>query len=325
MVNLYGAGLIGRVEADKTTRLYYIKDHLGTIRVTLKADGTTASAQDYYSFGSYKKEYNQADANGKYRFTEKERDNETGYDYFGARYYDSEIGRWHSVDPLADKYPGFSPYNYCINNPMRVVDPDGMRLYIFNSSWGDESYKEDMKETLGDTFYSGFVKVGEDGEMTFEGLWREFATATGNKNALFIGDCIIGSDYVFTLRVDYGGEFIQSWNNKKKYWGVTSQPNQLDAIISSVRNGMRNSQQKTNFYPVQGDGELLIHPTHQFQMDNGTRVSRSNIIMHEFGEMYAMVAYNMPRYNDAHRFSRIYNFHNEGQPGWDGILDSSKK
>ena len=59
-------------------------------------------------------------------FTGKERDSETGFSYFGARYYDSDLMTgWLSVDPLADKYPSLSPYAYCANNPVRLVDPDG--------------------------------------------------------------------------------------------------------------------------------------------------------------------------------------------------------
>ncbi len=59
-------------------------------------------------------------------FTGKERDSETGFSYFGARYYDSDIlTGWLSVDPLADKYPSLSPYNYCALNPIRIIDPNG--------------------------------------------------------------------------------------------------------------------------------------------------------------------------------------------------------
>ena len=59
-------------------------------------------------------------------FIGKERDSETGFSYFGARYYDSDILMgWLSVDPLADKYPSLSPYAYCGWNPVRLVDPDG--------------------------------------------------------------------------------------------------------------------------------------------------------------------------------------------------------
>lgn len=63
--------------------------------------------------------------------TGKERDEETGYGYFGARYMDHELmTMWLSVDPMADKYPSMSPYAYCAWNPVKLVDPDGMEVYI---------------------------------------------------------------------------------------------------------------------------------------------------------------------------------------------------
>ena len=75
-------------------------------------------------------------------FTGKERDSETGFSYFGARYYDSDIlTGWLSVDPMADKYPGLSPYAYCAWNPVKLVDPDGED--IINAY---EKYKNNKQE-----------------------------------------------------------------------------------------------------------------------------------------------------------------------------------
>jgi RHS repeat-associated protein len=64
----------------------------------------------------------------RYKYTGKERDVESLYDYFGARYYDSRIGRWLQVDALGEKYPALSPYAYVANNPLQSVDPDGRKI-----------------------------------------------------------------------------------------------------------------------------------------------------------------------------------------------------
>ena len=64
----------------------------------------------------------------RYTFSAKEKDAETKYSYFGARYYSSELSIWLSVDPMSDKYPSFSPYVYCANNPIKLVDPNGEEI-----------------------------------------------------------------------------------------------------------------------------------------------------------------------------------------------------
>ena len=66
--------------------------------------------------------------NAPYTFSGKEKDVETGFGYFGARYYDSGLSIWLSVDPMSDKYPSLSPYTYCSNKPVKLVDPDGKGL-----------------------------------------------------------------------------------------------------------------------------------------------------------------------------------------------------
>ena len=71
-------------------------------------------------------------------FTGKERDKETGYSYFGARYMDHELMMlWLSVDPMADKYPSISPYIYCMWNPINMVDPNGREVADFYNLKGE--------------------------------------------------------------------------------------------------------------------------------------------------------------------------------------------
>ena len=72
-------------------------------------------------------------------FSAKEKDTETGYSYFGSRYYSSDLSIWLSVDPMSDKYPSLSSYTYCANNPIKLVDPNGEEIVITGSD-GDHTY-----------------------------------------------------------------------------------------------------------------------------------------------------------------------------------------
>jgi len=83
------------------SKQYALKDHLGSVRRSVLANGTLVSARNYYAFGEMLQENVTTFGNKRYQYTGKERDAETSDDYFGARYYDPEVGRWNSVDPMA--------------------------------------------------------------------------------------------------------------------------------------------------------------------------------------------------------------------------------
>jgi len=143
-LNLHGAGLAGCAKPNGSSleKFYYVKDHLGSIRQTLDDNGDVKYAVNYWPYGDIIQEY--SDEDSRYKFTERERDTETNYNYSSARYYSSVLGVWGSVDPLAGKYPGWSPYNYTLDNPLRFSDPNG--------KWPEEIHNKLIRKTFGSIF-----------------------------------------------------------------------------------------------------------------------------------------------------------------------------
>jgi RHS repeat-associated protein len=93
---------------------FYHSDHLGSASFVTNAEGAVMQHLQYFPYGElFVSQRNSEEFDSRYKFTAKELDNETSYTYFGARYYDSELSAWLSVDPMSDKYPSTSAYMYC--------------------------------------------------------------------------------------------------------------------------------------------------------------------------------------------------------------------
>jgi len=93
---------------------FYHSDHLGSASWITDNGGLAVQHIQYLPYGEPYINQHPFGYNERFTFTGKERDEETGYGYFGARYMDHELTTmWLSVDPMADKYPSISPYAYC--------------------------------------------------------------------------------------------------------------------------------------------------------------------------------------------------------------------
>jgi len=108
-------------------RFFFHPDHLGSSSFITDADGEGYQHLQYMPFGETSVSQKVSWWSTPYQFTGKEKDDETGFNYFGARYYNSDLSIWLSVDPMADEFPAHSAYNYCKLKPLSHIDPDGRK------------------------------------------------------------------------------------------------------------------------------------------------------------------------------------------------------
>ena len=111
---------------QETTAFFYHGDHLGSANWITDVHAQPVQYLHYAPYGEIIENQMSYGYNERYKFTGKERDRETGYDFYGARFYWSAIGHWLSVDPLVDERLNTSPYLFCSGNPIVNKDPNGM-------------------------------------------------------------------------------------------------------------------------------------------------------------------------------------------------------
>lgn len=110
---------------------YWLRDHLGSVRVIVNKAGKILEQNDYYPFGGRHGNSSLAiSSTNRYKFSGKEslEPFDIGLLDFGARFYDARLARWTTQDPMAENYLSLSPYNHCAGNPISFVDPTGMKI-----------------------------------------------------------------------------------------------------------------------------------------------------------------------------------------------------
>jgi RHS repeat-associated protein len=233
--------------------------------VVLRANGTVAERYDYYPFG----DMIPAGVNGRtvgmgygegevgvgvwVRFTGKERESETGLDYFGARYFSGAQGRFTSPDPLLnsgrpDDPQSWNRYAYVGNNPLRYRDPLGLYKWATNCDEANDSQCKDQRDQFRAAYANlkqaagnlqdgskerkqlGKIikRIGDEGKGKVQVAFGDAGTdANGNPNAgMALGNKI-------TLNLDAVAQLGSSWGKSLGYDSA-----QTSSLTSNIMTGL---------------------------------------------------------------------------------------
>ena len=262
-------------------------------------------------------------------FTGKEKDSETGFYYFGARYYDPALsGLFISVDPMSDKYPSISPYAYCAWNPVKLVDPDGRDVEIIKN-------EENKTVTIRANVYYNKNEIGVAADVFIEGFnnalksWSndiEKALTDGSLNAveykvdfnISVIECENPKDMANTDNV---GNWISTLNDDKS--------NVLSRVIDNKnlqvdfnRNMFSSIEENPLFYGNdEYQGTLKHEIGHLFGLYD--RYQRKN---GEYATPIAkdLMSVDIPRNNAVEPFKRIWRSAGLEQSGSKAVIINKK-
>lgn len=201
--------------SDSFSILYYNKDHLGNVREVIDDSGKVCQTNNYYPYGTPFCDGPVTDAAVQpYKYNGKELDLMHGLDtyHYGARQYYPVVPTWDRLDPMCESYTYMSPYSYCLDNPVNVVDPDGKEVFILY---------QDKKGKYKAFFYNGRQRYVPNNQFVLDfvhtyNYLKANNIGTNVRNAVENADILIGvHEMNITQYINESQMPIVLWESRK--------------------------------------------------------------------------------------------------------------
>jgi RHS repeat-associated protein len=266
--------VFARIGQDRQAS-WYLTDQLGSVRDVLDGSGHVKDTISYDAFGNITSETDPA-YGGRYKFTGREFDSETGLQYNRARYYDPHAGRWTSQDPMGFAAGDSNLYRYVNNDPTDATDPSG---FVIRITTKDEKLKKEIFEMLKTLYPDGDLKLQANGDVE---LGKDFVPPAKSKNpkaAQAMTD-LIKSDNVWRIIPDVADPKIPG----RAMWPYTQADNGKEAVEKNGKAG-------------KGTGGDVHTPTSRSKFEfgaydpkgNAQKASNTIVLAHElFGHAWFM-------------------------------------
>ena len=248
------------------------------------ASGTITQAQDYDAWGDICRTYSTTDTTVN-KFTGKERDQETGYDYFGARYYDSRIGRWLQTEPLLESYLKLSPYLYGNYNAINIFDIVGDTLELGGNIEKSLNYLKMLIPNI----YKDKISISKD-ENNFVSLNYSSGVYIYDSGLEILGN-LINSDKKFLFEVTDNTTGIARVSSNKYLQGeiINFNLNTTSGILnlSITPRNINGGSGHSDFLP-KGNyaGQISIGSGNWTAPNSNNFIPKGDIVFHELRENY---------------------------------------